>query len=119
MKDVQIVAYCDGDHEGREPATIERRVSIDRAPVTVIDLCDVHDKVFIELLEFLNDRGASEADQPSANPSRRNSPSRQPGGPVEQRTCPDCGFVSKGRQALGQHTRTKHHKGLNDYEWPS
>jgi hypothetical protein len=128
MKEVSIVSYCDGEVHGEDArvvAAIEREISIDGTGPVTLDLCNECD-LLIQQVQHLMGRGArvqapsakKKAAAPSAAHRSRGGapPSSIPfNGP---HICPECKFVSKSREALGQHTRSKHNKGLKDYALP-
>lgn len=116
-KQIQILAFCDGDHEQDTPATVERTLSLDGKP-WVNDLCERCDRQFIWPLLSLSEAGAEPPDPPP-RPSR----SRKGIGGAKPRNlptvCPDCGYECPTRSALGQHVKAKHGKVLADYDWDS
>lgn len=126
MREIQVNAFCDLDHDEKVPATIERTVSIDGSDVVVLDLCDEHDSEVFTIVLVAMERGAvvqAPPEQPKQRAKRagRKNPhherryeSEYPTDP-RYRTCPDCGFVSVSRSALGQHVSVRHQKGLSDY----
>jgi hypothetical protein len=134
-KEVQIVAWCDGEHSGEVVlATVEREVSLDKGPPIVLDLCDVCDKV-VQDLQALMGRGVRVRHQPRRSHTKIDpgkGPKPGPDGPVvepwsepeEERTCPDerCtggedggAYVAPTRSALNQHVRKIHHTKFADY----
>jgi hypothetical protein len=116
VKHIQVIAYCDGTHDEKVKATIERTVKIDNGKPVLLDLCEPCDKPFLALLDLM-ERGApvEKPERPKRDRTGESRPSRIPGGPVHLRTCPECGHVSPNRSTLGQHTRTQHGKGLRAY----
>jgi hypothetical protein len=111
-KEVLVIAWCDNAiaHVDKEEALVERVVSIDnRKPVT-IDLCKTcDDALFAPLLDVM--------EQGTKVPSKQKAKAAPSTDDEGQRTCPECGFVSKSRSALGQHLSHKHERGLSDYDW--
>lgn len=105
MREVQVVAWCDNAHTSQVRATHERRLSVDGGKVVLLDLCEACDSTFVRDVMPYAERGAPvdkvtlAAVDASANST----------------TCPECGFVSKSRGALGQHLSKKHSKGFKDY----
>jgi hypothetical protein len=142
MKQVIVQAFCDGDHAERTPANVERRVSIDGSKSVVLDVCDSCDQMFQVMLGFM-ERGAvvpdedADADEEQPQREQRRQPPRKQKGSKQSRpdkaarrqarttgrdpgngmitVCPDCGFVSVSRNALGQHLAQKHNKRFGDY----
>ena len=120
MKHIQVIAFCDGEHEERTRAVTERTIKIDGGEPVLLDLCEPCDKPFLDML-VLMERGAvvertkGPKGKRSGTPSRETRPSRLPGMDVTNLTCPECGHVSPSRSALGQHTRSRHGKGLKEY----
>jgi len=127
MKEVTIVAFCDGTQHGdvRQRSSIERVVSIDGGRPVTLDLCDVCD-VQVEQMLRLMENGASvkSGKKKSSAPKAAAATSARPRGgqavattiPLEgPHICPECQFESKSRGALGQHLYSKHDKGFRDY----
>lgn len=121
MKQVKVISWCDGDHEEKEIATIERIVSIDQGKPVLLDLCEPHDKAFVDLLALMENGAVVEPGKKKKGSSGKTG-NRPAGAPFETtipfegpHICPECGFESKSRGALGQHLSTKHNKGFKDY----
>jgi hypothetical protein len=125
MKQVIVQAFCDGDHAERTEAVNERTVAIDGSDTIMLDVCEQCDQLFAVLLGLM-ERGA----KVDAKPKKEGMKSKVSDGPIKEQpsdsrrvsaedlptTCPDCGFHSVSRTALGQHLRTKHDgKGFKDY----
>lgn len=129
MKEVTIVGYCDGDHEG-DPvrSVVERTVSIDGSKPVMLDLCGEHDQQIATLLSLM-ERGAV---LPGVTPKKKSAKAVATPGSVQRSTrggapfltsipfdgphiCPECQFESKTRSALGQHLSSKHSKRFRDY----
>ena len=123
MKEVTVIAFCDGDHEERIRSVVERTVAIDGSKAVMLDLCDTCDKVVGDML-ILMERGAvvkgggkkksgtgtgRPVGRPAGAPFKTSIPFEGP------HICPECGFESKSRGALGQHLSSKHDKGFRDY----
>jgi hypothetical protein len=108
MKEVQVIAYCDGEHQGRVKATRERTVSIDGSQPTALDLCDEHDEA-IEAVAALLSRGVM-VKKGLSRPSKR--------GTDQQIPCllPGCGGTYRNRAGLAQHTNRTHNMTLAEYE---
>lgn len=137
-KEVVIQSWCDGEHEHREPATVERTESLEGEPYQ-LDLCEVCAKAYAEAVEQVRawlERGVPVAQVTAPPvPPRTRQPSRAVGRPmarpefntVAMRTCqeracidPRTGeqYVGPTRTALGQHVKKQHDKRLGDYSWP-
>jgi len=133
-KEVVVQSWCDGDHEVREPATVEREESLGGEPY-LLDLCPVCDRAYTEALDRVREwleRGVprSQAEAPPPSPKRR-SATGQPSATAEyntpqMRTCqePECidrrtgvQYIAPTRTALGQHLKSKHGTRLGDYSW--
>lgn len=127
MKEVTIVAYCDGNAHGedRSRSSIERVVSVDNGRPVTLDLCDVCD-VLVEQLLALMENGSTVKSGKRSHSKASSSSTVVPGArrnaplpttiPVEgPHICPDCQFESKSRSALGQHLSSKHGKGFRDF----
>ena len=122
MKEVTIVAYCDGmEHEGeRRRSSIERVVAVDNGRPVTLDLCDQCD-VLVETMLRLMENGSTVKGK--AKKTAAPAAARPRGGqalptsiPLEgPHICPECQFESKSRGALGQHLSVKHNKGFRDY----
>jgi hypothetical protein len=135
-KEVQIVPWCDGDHEEAVRAEVERTVAVDGSKTILLDLCQPCDKLF-EDLSWLMERGvqadkvreprrrkASEVRPVAETPRKRKG--RQPPPGAKRVDCqePSCldprtgePYMAPTRSALGQHIKQKHHKLLSDYDW--
>lgn len=109
MKQIQVIAWCDGPHDEDEqvPATEQVTVQIDRLRPRTIDLCEFCYKDMVEplrttLVEFGVD--------PTGAPPKATMPAK----PKRQRTtaCPLCDQVSNSRSALGQHLKRMHSTGF-------
>lgn len=119
MKQVTIVAFCDGSHDDLVPSTVERTVQIDGSKPVVLDLCGECDKAILALLMLMENGAVVKAkakvgDAP-VKPKKQAAAKPQTED-VADRTCPECGRVAVNRTALGQHTRTQHGKGLKAYK---
>lgn len=131
MKEILVVSYCDGDHEDeRVRSTVERVMSVDGSKPVALDLCDECDGLVSRLLHLM-DRGAvvkaptakrksSPAAEKAAPPTPRpNTKFHEPTGKLPPlggpHICPECGFESKSRNALGQHLTVTHSKRFRDY----
>lgn len=124
MREIQVNAFCDLDHDEKVPATVERTVSIDGSDVVVLDLCEEHDSEVFTIVLVAMERGAvvqAPPEQPrkrtrtGRNPHHeRKHESEHPSDP-KYRTCPECGFVSRTRSSLGQHLSARHQKGFKDF----
>lgn len=105
MKEVQINRWCDGYHGvSREPADLERTISIDGAPPRVLDLCNEHDIEMVSPLWLLLDKYGQEVPVEET----------KPGAPAQVGQCPLCPVKCKTRQNLSAHTRDVHGKGLRE-----
>lgn len=109
MKRIQVLAFCDSEHETPVRATHERTVAIDGSKPIMLDLCDSCD-VFIRDLLVLMERGSV-----AEVPEKKIRASKQHGSPGFIRVCPECLMQSVSRSSLGQHVRHRHGKGLKDY----
>jgi len=111
VKRVRVEAYCDGPphaSDEEEPAVVERTMTIDDAGPAVLDLCASCDQA-LGYWRSLVESGP----KPEAAPKRRRG---RPKGPALPTYCPICGHESPTRSALGQHTRSRHEKGLLDLD---
>jgi len=111
MKHVQVVAYCDGTHEDKVRSMIERTVSVDSSKAVVLDLCEPCDKIFQDL-QALMERGAV-AEQQSKG-TKKSSTKRKVGVELTT-TCPNCGYHTPSRSALGAHLKSHHDQKLTDF----
>jgi hypothetical protein len=134
-KEVVVQSWCDGDHEERVAATVEREETLGGEPY-LLDLCGVCDLAFAEALGRVRvwlERGVPRS-QAEAPPPRRvrhttGQPSARPEfNTVQMRTCPEQGcvdprtnehYIAPTRTALGQHLKTKHGTRLGNYDWPT
>lgn len=131
MKEITVIGYCDGDHEDRQRSSVERVVSVDGSKPVALDLCEQCDSMVSRLLELM-DRGVvvkTPTKKKSAAPASGGGQQQQQSGtrgtyhtptgkvpPLEgPHICPECGFESTSRGALGQHLNTTHDKGFRDY----
>lgn len=136
MKEITVVAYCDYEHEERVRSAVERTLSVDGSKPVALDLCDDHDALVRQVLDLM-ERGVvvkspskkKAASAAPAEPQRQQRQSSQRSGtvgtyheptgkvpPLEgPHICPECGFESVSRGALGQHLTTTHDKGFRDY----
>lgn len=127
MKEITVVGYCDHDHESRVRSTVERTLSVDGSKPVALDLCDEHDALVKQMLDMM-DRGVVVKGAPKKRASSGQHRASGAGGsgtyheptgvvpPLEgPHVCPECGFESATRGALGQHLTTKHEKGFRDY----
>lgn len=120
MKQVVVQAYCDlCAEEGQAEVPAEREETFNGY---VLDLCGKHSASVEELLVILN--GMFKRGVPAEEgkvPKKRGRPTGRPPDDLLNsevgRTCPDCGYVTPTRSALGQHVKSKHRKVLGDYTW--
>jgi len=104
VKEVEVRAWCDWAHQGREPAVIEVRVAINGSKFKVLDLCADHDMLLAAVFE----RGGTIPDSAPVP--------LEPGTlPRDGTTCPECGMVCASRSALGQHLKRMHERAIRDY----
>jgi hypothetical protein len=111
MKHIQIIAMCDGDHQTKTQARVERTVSVDGSTAIVLDLCEQCDSIITQLYALM-EKGTP-VDQPKA--VRKNSPGKRAPASDLPKTCPKCLLHSKSRSALGQHIRHMHDMTLRDF----
>lgn len=110
MKRIQVLAFCDSEHETPVRATHERTVAIDGSKPIVLDLCESCDERYVRALLIVMEQGSvAEA------PAKKIRASKQHGSPGFIRVCPECLMQSVSRSSLGQHVRHRHGKGLKDY----
>lgn len=133
MKEITVIGYCDYDHDERTRSAVERVLSVDGSKPVAIDLCDDHDRLVQQMLDMM-ERGVvvkapskkKAAATPQAQPQRQQTPRPSGAGTYHEPTgkvpplegphiCPECGFESVSRGALGQHLTTTHDKGFRDY----
>jgi hypothetical protein len=129
-RELQLVTWCDGDHETDVRATVVRTLSVDGGKPVLLDLCEPCDKAVQDVL-VLMDAGVY-ADKalvaPGSRPPRavRAVPDAQPEPSKSQRAdgrdrtdCVEdgCGYVAPTRSALGQHVKQKHETKLSNYDW--
>lgn len=132
-REVMILSWCDGDHEDKVRAEVERVVTLDGKRPRLVDLCRSCDKLFTDV-EWLLDRGADaeEVTEPKRRETRehpqrtaKRKPRRPPVG-SDRVDCQEPGcidprtgeqYVAPTRTALGQHVKSKHDKRLSDYDW--
>lgn len=114
MKEIQVIAWCDGPHDGDEqwPATEQVTVQIDRLKAKTIDLCGSCYKEMVEplrttLIEFGVDPTGALPKVSKAAKVRAEE---------DTHSCPvaGCDFTSHALQGLGLHARRKHGKALDD-----
>lgn len=119
MKEVTIVAFCDGTQHGeaRQRSSIERVVSIDGGRPVTLDLCDVCDVQVEQMLRLMENGSSTKSGKKRGpTPGRARNQALPTTIPVDgPHVCPECGFESKSRGALGQHLSSKHNKGFRDY----
>lgn len=118
-----VVDWCDNYAAHPESKDRTRAVVVD-LPVKVgveevlLALCqrcyDSHFNAVIELMEF---GVRTKPRARSTKPVEELPPSKRPGTPEQGRTCPECGHVSTTRSALGVHLKSRHERGLKDYDW--
>lgn len=101
MREIQVIKWCDGEHEERVAADITHTISVDGSKEFEIDLCYTCDTVMV--LPLL-----SVAEE--VLPKKKRGPKKQD----LTTTCSICGFVSSSRDALGVHARRTHNKGLRE-----
>jgi hypothetical protein len=128
-KEVQIISWCDGDHEEDTPAAVERELSLDRSKPVLLDLCETCDKQVQDLQELMQQGVLVERAETQLRAGRRirkapEASDRSYPEPVEERTCPDKNcfsgvdggpLIAASRQALSSHTRKMHGKRFADY----
>lgn len=133
-KEVQVVSWCDGDHEAQERAVMERIVTVDGGKPVVLDLCERCDKVMGDLLTLMERGAPADGSKPKRQHRKTPGPYQSTGSggrvrvlaadmPMDCRE-PGCvdprtgvAYVAPTRSALGQHVKQKHHKLLSDYDW--
>lgn len=130
-RELKLVTWCDGDHDGDVSATVVRTLTVDGSKPVLLDLCEVCDKIVEDLLVFM-ERGvqANKAlvasgrvrkQLPTRAPERTRTvpeqavPTRADG--RDRVDCPECDYVARTRGALGQHLRSRHSKTTTDYDW--
>lgn len=109
MREIEVKKWCD-NHEGREPATVERVVQIDQSKPRLLDLCDRCDKDLRTWAELI-------AEAPVVDFPKRTYKARAKTSVDLSLECQECDHTSPSRAALGQHTRNIHGKGLKEYNW--
>jgi hypothetical protein len=117
MKEIRIVAWCDGNHEEGEQVRAEQQVSMTIGKMLkprTVDLCDDCFKTMIVPVEtMLTAFGVVE------DTAKAYKPKAPKGEPAQQENvppCPECGEQMKSRPGLGVHLSRKHGKrGLIDY----
>lgn len=110
VKEINVVAWCDGDHDnrdGRAPADIEVRISVNGGPPRLLDLCRVHDAMLADLMAAGAEVGPPAPVQRAVN--------GRPTLPSDSLACPECGYVGPNRSALGAHLKSQHGTGIRDY----
>jgi hypothetical protein len=126
-RELRLDLWCDGEHGDEDvPATVTRTLTLDSGEPYLLDLCERCDKA-VQDIALLMQRGVL-AEQaiiaPGSTPPRKKGPlvptavASKMKQSVPWRTCPDCGYVTPTRSALGQHVKQKHEKLLRDYDWP-
>lgn len=124
-RELKLVTWCDGEHDGDVPATTARTLAVDGSKPILLDLCETCDKVVQDMLAFM-DRGVLASHAVSAPAARvRRSPGSVPLTPPQRRDGKDradcmeegCGYVGRTRSALGQHLKSKHGTKFTDYDW--
>lgn len=118
-KEVQILAYCDGDHPHRTPATTEHTITLDDGKPVVMDVCDEHDALFIQLAALM-EVGSPAAVEPKAKAKtggayhvKQDTPCGFPGCNKGPHNGP---FVAQSRTGLGAHMTKQHGVTLRDFE---
>jgi hypothetical protein len=134
MKEITVTGYCDGNHEDKIRSVVERTLSVDGSKPVLLDLCDTCDALVSGLM-VLMERGVvvkepgkkKVSDGPIKKAAaKKPEPPRPTRGTYHEPTgkvpplegphiCPECGFESKSRSALGQHLTVTHSKGFRDY----
>lgn len=115
----RISIVCD-QHAAREEdvpgATWTLAVGPPGGQVTTweVDACPECAKPFRDLAKFLADLGRPATGKTRRGPGRPSEP--DPSLPIEDRTCPVCGFVSVNRKAMRSHVRQAHESSLAEVE---
>lgn len=115
MKEIKVIAWCDGNHDEGEMIQADGAVTIafGKGKPRTVDLCkscneDMIEPVMAMFGQFgVTDDGSISTGLAGIEPRRR---ARKPNPP-----CPDCGHQSPNRSALGTHMKNRHDKGLKDY----
>jgi hypothetical protein len=125
-REVQIVSWCDGDHEEATEAEVERVVSLDGGKAILLDLCEACDNEVFENLVWLMERGVEAAKVAPQRPHKPAFRTREGAWKGKDRTdCPEKDidprtgkpYVANNRKALQSHLKQKHDKKLSDYDW--
>jgi hypothetical protein len=115
-KQVNIVAYCDGEHDEMVLATTERTINVDDDGPRTVDLCADHDKVVQELQVLLVNgvpvRRTRKTPPPGVDRDRHRGAAEDLRVPCPE---PGCDRTAKNRAGLAQHTLQGHGKSLRDY----
>lgn len=104
-REVQVNLICDGPrHQERTLAVHEYTVAIDHGKPRVFAVCETCQDIIgmlIRMMENGSDVSAGELTDIEK---------------VDQNICPECDFQSASRQALGQHLKKMHDKGIKAYK---
>jgi len=103
-REVQVVAWCDLDHE--QPTPAEQYLIEINSVTREIDLCAEHALVLVVPLADAVDKYGRNPGAPS-KPARRKRPSPNPD-PVDGLPCPDCERRFTTPQGLGAHRHQRH-----------
>src|SRR5262245_42217782 len=98
MREIEVRMWCDGPtHLEHVPAEVERVITVGDGKPVLLDLCRQCDGDVMSIVQAGTplDKAMLTAEE-------------------EENRCPDCGFLSASRAALGQHLRARHQKGLKD-----
>lgn len=114
MKTVVVQAYCDLHAEGTSPVPATDEVTFEGR---LLDVCDRHAATVNEQIAVLRDWFVHGVETAPAPRRRIGRPKREEFAEERFRTCPDCGYTSPTRSALGGHVKVRHDKRLRDYDW--
>lgn len=101
---MQVVLWCDGNHQGRVQAVREHTVILDHGKPRLFAVCDECDSTIFALAMMMENGSEPEAESLSDMEK------------IDALICPECGFVSVSRGALGQHLGKQHDKGIRSYK---
>lgn len=93
-KEVTITAYCDGDHETKVLAVIERTLSVDDGTPMLVDLCETCDKAVQDIQVLMRQGIAASKVNPPAPPKRKRKSASRPTPKPESEQSPQAQYLT-------------------------